>query len=147
MPLDRFPRTARGNAHLLVVISDRAPGRKGIAQPEAVFGRDRVGEIGERRGALVGCDHQVGVVVVVAHHLGRRHQLAADEVVGQVQQPAQEGLVAGDALLQERIAVGGRGRALDHEAALGAHGHDHRVLDHLRLHQSQHFRAEVLAPV
>ena len=33
------------------------------------------------------------------------------------------------------------------EAALGAHRHDHGVLDLLRLDQAQNFGAEILAPV
>ena len=39
------------------------------------------------------------------------------------------------------------GRRFGHEAALGAHGHDDGVLDVLRLHEAEHFGAEVLAPV
>ena len=35
--------------------------------------------------------------------------------------------------------------ALQHEPALAADGHDHGVLDHLRLHQAQHLGAVVLA--
>ena len=46
-----------------------------------------------------------------------------------------------------RIAVAADRRALDEEAALGADRHDHRVLDHLRLHQAQHLGAEILAAI
>jgi hypothetical protein len=83
----------------------------------------------------------------MTHHVGRRHEVAGDEVVGQVEQAAQEGLVAGHAFGEERIAIGGRRRPLDDEAALRADRHDDRVLDHLRLHQAQHLGAEILAPV
>ena len=67
------------------------------------------------------------------------------DVVGQVEQAADERPVAGDDLVGQRLAV--RRRPLDHEAALGADGHDQRVLDHLRLHQAEDLRAEVLAAV
>ena len=71
----------------------------------------------------------------------------ARAVVGHVEQAAQEGLVAGDAFAQPGVALGCGRRVLHHEAALRADRHDHRVLHHLRLHQAEHFGAEVLAPV
>ena len=71
----------------------------------------------------------------------------ADQVVGEVEQAAQVVLVAGDAFLHERIAVGRRRRLLQHEAALRADRHDDGVLHHLRLHQAEHLGAEVLRPV
>ncbi|MDQ1092969.1 hypothetical protein QE400_002382 [Xanthomonas sacchari] len=145
--LDRLPGAARGDAHALVVVADRAAGGERVAEPEAMGQRQAVGDVGERGGALVGGDHQVRVVLVVAHHLRRRHDLAADDVVGDVQQALDEQLVAGDALGQHRVAVAADRRALAEEAALGADRHDHRVLDHLRLDQAQHLGAEVLAPV
>ncbi len=147
MPLDRFPRAARGDGHLLVVVADRTAGGEGIAQPEAVFARDGVGVIRERGRALVGGDHQVRVITVVAHHVARRHEAALDVVVGQVEQPAQEGLVARHAFSQIGIAIARRRRLLDDEAALGADRHDDSVLDHLRLDQAEHLGAEILAPV
>ena len=45
----------------------------------------------------------------------------------------------------ERGPVGRR--LLHHEAALGADGHDHRVLHHLGLHEAEHLGAEVLHAV
>ena len=84
---------------------------------------------------------------VVALDLRRRHDLVADAVVGEVEQPAQVVLVAGDAFLHEGVAVGTRRRALQHEAALRADRHDHGVLHHLRLDEAQHLGAEVLRPV
>ena len=60
---------------------------------------------------------------------------------------ADERAVALDAFALHVFAARVRGQALRHEAALGADRHDHRVLDVLRLHQAEHFGAEVLAPV
>ena len=145
--LDRLPGAARGDAHALVVVADRAPRCERIVQPEAVVARDAVGGIGEGGRALVGGDDQVGVVLVVAHHVARRHDLAFDDVVGDVEHAADEQPVAGHALGEQRIAVAAHRRALDDEAALGADRHDHRVLHHLRLDQAQHLGAEILAPV
>src|SRR6202171_6404031 len=42
-----FPRSARGDAHLLVVIALAAAGGESIAEPMALFGRDRVGDVGK----------------------------------------------------------------------------------------------------
>ena len=109
VPLHAFPGAARGDAHGLVVIADAAARGEGIAQPVPVLLADLVGVVGEGGRSLVGGDHQVGIVAVEAHHLGRRHGLSGDEVVGEVQQPAQVVLIAGDAFLHERFAVGGRG--------------------------------------
>ena len=147
MPLDRLPGAARGDGHFLVVVADRAARGERIVEPEAVFLRNGVGEVGERRRALVRRHHQIRIVGVVPHHVGRRHDLVADQIVGQIEQAAQEGLVAGDAFAQPRFAVAGRRRVLHHEAALRADRHDHHVLHHLRFHQAEHFRAEILAPV
>jgi hypothetical protein len=81
----------------------------------------------------------------VTHEVGRRHHAALADGVGQVEQAADERAVAGHDLAGERLAVGRR--ALDHEAALGPDRDDQRVLDHLRLHQPEDLRAEVLAAV
>ena len=98
MALDRFPGALGGDAHALVVVADRTAGGEGIAEPEAVLGGNAVGDIGEGRGALVGGDDQVRIVVVVAHDVDRMHDLAVDQVVGDVEQAVDEALVAGDAL-------------------------------------------------
>ena len=147
MALHRFPRTTRGNAHALVVVTDRTTGRERIAHPETMGDGQAVGNIGEGRRALVCGHHQVRVVVVVAYHAHRRHDLVADDVVGDVQQALDEHLVAGNALGQHRIAVTAHRGLLDEEAALRTDWHDDRVLHHLCLHQAQHFRAEILATV
>ena len=73
MALDRFPRAAGGDAHLLVVVALAAAGSESIAQPEAARNRKRIGDIGEGRRAFVGGDHQIGIVAVAAQHMrGRR---------------------------------------------------------------------------
>ena len=147
MPLDRLPRSARRDAHHLVVVPGGAAGGKGVVEPEAILGADRIRKVGECRRALVRGDDQIRIVRVVTLDLGRGHDLVDEEVVGEIQQPAQVVLVAGDALLHEGFAVRRRRCALEHESALGAHRNDHDVLDHLRLDQAEHLRAEVLRPV
>ena len=67
---DAFPCALGGDAHRLVVVADRAAGGERVAEPEAVGLRDLVGDIGERRRALVGRHHEVGVVTVAAHDIG-----------------------------------------------------------------------------
>src|SRR3546814_13206885 len=65
MALDAFPGTPGGDAHLLVVVAGAAAGRDGVAEPEAVFTRHPVCDIGEARRALVGGAHDAGVFVLV----------------------------------------------------------------------------------
>ena len=38
MPFHRFPCATCGNAHLLMVVTDRATGSKSVAQPETIIG-------------------------------------------------------------------------------------------------------------
>ena len=147
--LTHLPGAAGGDAHLLVVVALAAAGREGVAQPEAVFGGDAVGDVGEGGGALVGGDDEVGIVAVAADHrrpaapLRRRHRLSVMS-----SSPRIRVLVAGDALgLRAPRGRVGSGGCLTDEAALGADRDDHRVLDHLRLHQAEDLGAEVLAPV
>ena len=88
--LDRLPRALGGDAERLVVIARRAAGGERVVEPEAVLLRDAVGGVGERRRALVGGDHEVGVLAVAhADPLGV-HDGAVDEVVGDAQQRADE---------------------------------------------------------
>ncbi len=146
--LDRLPRTTRGDAHALVVVADRTTRGERVVQPETVRTGNAVGGIGERGGALVGSDDQVRIVHVMTHHALRRHDLVVDDVVGDVEQAVDEALVAGHALGEPCIAVHRRIRQLlGEEAALGADRHDHGVLDHLCLDQTQHLGAEVFATV
>ena len=109
VPLDRLPRALGGDAHGLVVVAHRSAGGERVAQPEAVGLGDIVGDVGERGGAFVGGHHQVGVVAVTPHHFGRRADLPGRvvDVVGDVQQPGDEQLVAGDAFVADGVAVGG----------------------------------------
>ena len=86
--LDRLPRAARGDPERLVVVAARAAGGERVAEPEAALLADAVGGVGERRGALVGGDDEVGVVVVEHAHAVGVDDLAVDEVVGQVEQAA-----------------------------------------------------------
>ncbi len=144
---DCLPGAACGDAHLLVVVANRAARGKCITQPEAVVGGHAVGNVGEGGRALVGRHHQVGVVHVVAHHAAGGHNGALDDVVGDVQQAAEEQFVAGNALGHEGLAVTGRRCILQHEAALGSNRHDDRVLDLLGLDQTEDFGAEVFATI
>ena len=145
--LHRFPRAARGDAHLLVVVAGRATRGEGIVEPEAVVAGQRIGDVGEGGRALVGGDHEIGVVGVVAHHVGRRHHAATRIIVGDVEQAADQGLVAGDAFGLDLLARAACGGLLHVEAALRSHRHDDGVLHHLRLHQAEDLGAEILAPV
>src|SRR3546814_11939646 len=47
MALDRFPRTARGDAHALVVVADGTAGGERVVEPVTVGLGDAVGDIGE----------------------------------------------------------------------------------------------------
>ena len=101
MAFDEFPGAARGDAHCLVVVSRRTARRKRIAEQEPVLMRDRVGEIGEGRGSLVGRDHEIGVVAVIPDDLGRQYDpvppgIFRDNVVGEIQEAADQRLVAFD---------------------------------------------------
>ena len=139
MALHRFPGAAGGDAHLLVVVAGRAAGGEGVVQPEAVIRRHAVGDVGEGGGALVGRDHEIGIVLVMADHVAPDGMTSPPTmVVGDVEQAAHQGLVAFDAFGLDRLAAGRAGRrALQHEAALRADRHDDGVLHHLRLHQAR----------
>ena len=154
VPLDRLPGALGGDAHRFVVVAHRTTRGERVAQPEAVRLGDVVGDVGERGGALVRGDDEVGIVAVAAHHLCRRDDGAGGrlDVVGDVEQAGDEQPVAGDALAAQRLAIGGcvtreRRRRFEHEAALGADGDDDGVLHRLRLDQAQDFGAEVFPPV
>ncbi len=122
-----------------MVVADRAAGGERVVEPEPVLGGDGVGRVRERRGALVGRDHQVRVVLVAHADPLRRHDHAVDEVVGDVEQRADVRLVG---LLDHRLVDV---RPLDDEAALGARRDDDRVLGQLRPHQAVDLGAVVHA--
>ena len=105
MALHAFPGAARRDRHALVVVADGAAGGEGIAQPEVARRRELVGDVGERRRALVGGDHQVGIVAVVAHHALGRHDLAVLQVVGDVEQSGDEDAVGGNAFRLHLVAA------------------------------------------
>ena len=83
----------------------------------------------------------------MADRVRRRHDGGAVDIVGELQQRADEDPVGLRALGEPGIALGGRRQLLRHEAALGAHRHDDGVLHLLRLDEAQHLGAEVLRPV
>ena len=146
--LHRLPGAAGGDAHDLVVVAGRTARGESVAQPEAVVLGHSVGDVGEGRGALVGRHHQIGIVAVMDHDAGRRDDLAVGrEVVGDVEQAAEEGLVGADPLGADGVRGSALGQLLGIESALGAHRHDHRVLHLLGLDQAEHLGAEVVAAV
>ena len=108
-----------------------------------------VGDVGEGRRALVGGDDEIGIVAVVAHHVGRRHDAdrPGADIVGDVEQRRDEELVGGGALRLDRFARAARRQALGNEAAFGADRDDHRVLHVLRFDEAEDLGAEILRPV
>src|SRR6516162_7231775 len=121
MALDQLPGAARCYPHRLVVISRRTARSERVAEPKSVVLCDGVGEVRERGSALVGGNHQVRVVVIVPDDIRRWNdppfsRTLGDDVVGQIQQAADERLVTLDCLLIELVA--GSGGLLDDEAAL-----------------------------
>src|SRR5690606_27803393 len=147
MPLYRDPGTPSRDGHALVVVPHRATGGEGIAHPEAVVGGNAVGNVGEGRRALVRGHHQVIVIVIVTDHLRRRYHLAVDQIIGDIQQTLDEDAIAGNGLLLDSITPGLVRQTPWHEAALGTHRDDHRVLHLLGLGQAQHLGAVVLFPI
>ncbi len=149
MALHRFPGAARGDAHLLVVVAGRAARGEGVAEPEIVRDRQLVGDVGKRRRALVGGDHEIGIVAIMAHDVGRRDHArrSGADIVGDVEQRRDEHFVGGDAFGLDGLARTAGRQIFRHEAALGADRHDHGVLDVLRLDQAEDFGAEILRPV
>ena len=142
--LDRFPSTTGRDPHLLVVITDRAAGGEGIAQPVAILLAYLVGDVGEGGGTLVGGHHQVVVILVVTHHGFGRDHLAADDVVSHIEQTADKQAITGLALLLDDGARRPHRHLFAVETALGPHRHNDGVLDLLGFHQTQYFGAEVL---
>ena len=102
MALDCLPGAARGDAHLLVVIALAAARSEGIAEPMMLFGRHRVGGVGEGGGALVGGDDEIGIVAIVAHGVVGRHDGVAVEIVGELEQRAHEDAIGSRCLPPSR---------------------------------------------
>ena len=147
MPPHRLPGAARRDAHLLMVVAGRAAGREGVAEPEIVLDRNRVGDVGKRRGAFVGRHHQIRIVGVVPHQSGRRDHAGRSEIVGDVEQARHEQHVGRHGFLLDRLARAADRQMLRQEAALGADRNDHGVLDLLSLDEAEHLGAEVLRPI
>ena len=148
MPLYGFPGAARRDAHFLVVIAMAAAAGESIAQPEAAFFGNAVGDVGKSGGAFVGGDHQIGIIAVMAAHIRRRHDAAVRlQIVGDIQQRIDQHPVSRHAGCHRLFARLSGCRDLGIEAALGAHRHDHGILDLLRLDQPQYLGAEILTPV
>ena len=147
MAFDALPAATRGDAHLLVVIARRATRSKGVTEPEAIFDRYGVSDIGERRRTLVRGNHQVRVVRVAPLDVLRRHDFAADDIVRDIEQPSNEDLVGGNSLFLNIVAGPTARHLFGHESALGADRNDQGVFDVLRFHQAQHFSTKVLAAV
>src|SRR5579864_9201885 len=61
--LDEFPGATRGDADRLVVVARRATRGKRVAEPEPVGNGDLVSGVRKGRGALVGGDDEIGIVV------------------------------------------------------------------------------------
>ncbi len=91
---DALPGAARRDPHRLVVVPGAPTGRERVPEPEVVLRGDVVGEIAERGGALVGGDDEICVVTVVDDRVGRMLHHTVDDVVGEVEHPADELAVA-----------------------------------------------------
>src|SRR5262245_12119460 len=85
MALDRFPRASCRDAHRLMVVSNRASGSEGIAEPEPVFFTNRICIIREPGCPLVRSHDQVWVISIMSSHLRWGNDLALHQVVGQIQ--------------------------------------------------------------
>ena len=148
VPLDGNPGAARGDAHRLMIVAVGTAAGESVVEPEIALLRDRVGHVGEPRRSLVGGDDEIRVVSVEDADIVRVHDLVLDDVVGDGQEGANEDLVRGLAFRGPAFPVaGGVGKLLGIEAALRARRHDDGVLRALRLHQAEHFGAEVVAAV
>ena len=133
---------------VLVVVAVAAAGGEGIAEPEAVIGSDAVGDVGEgrrcpcrrrppgrdrrRRGERPCCG---GTIV------------AADPVIGEVEQAADEGPIAGDARRLPGFAVARIGRRLTTKPPLAPTGTITAFFTVCAFIRPEDLGAEVLPPV
>ena len=85
MPLDGNPCSARGNAHRLMVISIGAAGRESVPEPVALLNGYGVGHIRKGSCALVGCNDEIGIVLIVAHRRWRMNDRPIDDIIGEGQ--------------------------------------------------------------
>ncbi len=98
MPPRGFPRTARRDRHLLVVVAVFAAGRERVAEPEAALNRDPIGDVGETRSAFV-CGHDEIRAVVVEHpDACGLHRAGVGKVVGEIEHRVDQRPVRLDAI-------------------------------------------------
>ena len=94
------PSPSRRDSHLLVVVADRATGRKRVAEPMPVFFTDSVRMVRKCGCALVCRDNEVGVIAVMSDDVFRRHQFVGHQILGEVEQTTKKGPVGLDAFVQ-----------------------------------------------
>ena len=83
----------------------------------------------------------------MADRVRRRHDVVADDVVGELQKRAHEDAIALRSFREPGLPVAHGRKLLRHEAAFRADRDDHRVLHLLRLDEAEHLGAEILRPV
>ena len=131
-----------------MVISDRTATGERVAEPKIAFEGDCVCGVGKGRSAFVGGNHKIRVVAVVDNYICWMNDSIVDDIVRNRQQRADEYLVALSPFRKPRVTVHAHvGQAFRVESALRPGRHDHRVFDALRLHQAEHFGAEIVAPI
>ena len=116
-----------------MVITDRATRGERIPEPVVVFSSDAVRYIRECCGAFIGCDNQIGVVVVVTHNALRVHDFTFDDVVRNIEQRTNKGAVARFALFEERFAL--LRQLFANETTLSADRYNNRILNLLGFNQ------------
>ena len=102
MPARGFPRAARRDRHLLVVVAVLAAGRERVAQPEAALDCDLICDVRESRSAFVGRDDEIRPVVVEHPDARGMHRAGVGEVVGEIEHRVDQRLVRLDAVAQLR---------------------------------------------
>ena len=147
MTFDRFPGTFSGNPHPFVVITLTAPRGEGIAQPESVLFGDRISNIGEGRSAFIGSHYQVGIIWIETHHITRRYKLAFNQVIRQIQQTPDKDLIASNTLSLDLFSADFLMQIASDKTAFSTDRYDHRVLNLLRLNQTQDFGAEIFLAI
>ena len=145
--LHRLPAAAGRDAHFLVVVTSRTTRSESIVQPEACCLGQTVCRVGEGSGALVGCHDEIGIVTIRTQRIGRRGNLATDDVVGDRQECPDVCLVGLRPGREPCLAVALGRQEFREESTLCADGNDDRVFDLLGLHQAQNFRAVILRAI
>ena len=107
-----------------MIVTGRTAGGEGVAEPETVFLRNLVGEVGKARCAFISRDDEIRIIAIVAHELTRRHHIMAatilatfgNDIVGQIEEATDQDFVTLDTLGHQLIPRGRR--ALQDKAAL-----------------------------